>query len=47
MKVYFAGSIRAGRVDVAVCDSMISYPRFLGEVLTEFVSVQDLSAEGT
>ena len=47
MKVYFAGSIRAGRVDVAVCDSMISYLRSLGEVLTEFVSVQDLSAEGT
>ncbi len=43
MKIYFAGSIRAGRDDSAVYEEMISWLRSFGEVLTEHVGDPDLS----
>jgi 2'-deoxynucleoside 5'-phosphate N-hydrolase len=46
MKIYFAGSIRGGREDVAVYDAMITYLRSFGEVLTEHVGNPSLSEKG-
>jgi nucleoside 2-deoxyribosyltransferase len=46
MKLYFAGSIRGGREDVQVYDSMITYLRSFGEVLTEHVGDPSLSEKG-
>jgi 2'-deoxynucleoside 5'-phosphate N-hydrolase len=46
MKIYFAGSIRAGRDDVAVYEAMITWLRSFGEVLTEHVGDPALSATG-
>lgn len=46
MKIYFAGSIRAGRDDAAVYEEMISCLRSFGEVMTEHVGNPDLSAKG-
>lgn len=43
-KVYFAGSIRGGRVDDAVYRSIIAYIQRTDEVLTEHVGNPDLSA---
>ena len=37
MKIYFAGSIRAGRDDAAIYEAMITWLRSFGEVLTEHV----------
>lgn len=37
MKIYFAGSIRAGRGDAATYEAMITWLRSYGEVLTEHV----------
>ncbi len=45
MKIYFAGSIRAGRSDAVVYRSMIQYLSSFGEVLTEHVG-KSLSEEG-
>lgn len=42
-KVYFAGSIRGGRVDSAVYQRIIAYIRRTDEVLTEHVGKSDLS----
>jgi 2'-deoxynucleoside 5'-phosphate N-hydrolase len=46
MKIYFAGSIRAGRDDAAIYETMITWLRSFGEVLTEHVGSPDLSARG-
>lgn len=46
MKIYFAGSIRAGRDDAAIYEAMITWLRSFGEVLTEHVGDPALSAAG-
>lgn len=46
MKIYFAGSIRAGREDVAVYEKMITWLKAFGEVLTEHVGDTELSVKG-
>jgi 2'-deoxynucleoside 5'-phosphate N-hydrolase len=46
MKIYFAGSIRAGRKDVAIYEKMITWLKAFGEVLTEHVGNQVLSEMG-
>jgi hypothetical protein len=46
MKIYFAGSIRGGRVDAPVYQSMIAYLSSFGEVLTEHVGDTSLSEKG-
>ncbi|MCK3683766.1 nucleoside 2-deoxyribosyltransferase [Maribellus sp. YY47] len=46
MKIYFAGSIRGGREDAALYEQLISYLKNFGEVLTEHVGDQTLSALG-
>jgi nucleoside 2-deoxyribosyltransferase len=46
MKIYFAGSIRAGRIDAPVYQSMIEYLSAFGEVLTEHVGNTSLSEKG-
>ncbi|OPY69103.1 MAG: Nucleoside 2-deoxyribosyltransferase [Syntrophorhabdus sp. PtaU1.Bin002] len=46
MKIYFAGSIRGGRDDVAVYETMIAWLRSFGEVLTEHVGNPTLSETG-
>jgi nucleoside 2-deoxyribosyltransferase len=46
MKIYFAGSIRAGRNDAAIYEIMITWLRSYGEVLTEHVGNPALSERG-
>jgi len=46
MKIYFAGSIRAGREDAAVYETMIAWLRAFGDVLTEHVGNPALSVRG-
>ena len=46
MKVYFAGSIRGGRVDAALYERMIKYIQKTDLVLTEHVGNLNLSEEG-
>jgi 2'-deoxynucleoside 5'-phosphate N-hydrolase len=46
MKIYFAGSIRGGRSDVPVYQSLIEYLAAFGEVLTEHVGDASLSEIG-
>ena len=46
MKVYFAGSIRGGRVDAALYERMIKYIQKTDIVLTEHVGNLNLSEEG-
>ena len=46
MKIYFAGSIRAGRDDVSIYESLIADLRSCGEVLTEHVGDTNLSQAG-
>jgi nucleoside 2-deoxyribosyltransferase len=46
MKIYFAGSIRGGRDDVAVYEAMITWLCSFGEVLTEHVGNPALSEKG-
>jgi 2'-deoxynucleoside 5'-phosphate N-hydrolase len=46
MKIYFAGSIRAGRKDAAIYETMITWLRSYGEVLTEHVGDSSLSERG-
>jgi nucleoside 2-deoxyribosyltransferase len=46
MKIYFAGSIRAGRSDAAIYETMITWLRSFGEVLTEHVGNAALSVAG-
>lgn len=42
MKIYFAGSIRAGRDDEEIYQKMIDYLKKYGQVLTEHVGFQDI-----
>jgi len=46
MKIYFAGSIRAGRDDAAIYGAMITWLRSFGDVLTEHVGNPSLSKKG-
>lgn len=46
MKIYFAGSIRAGRSDATIYETMIAWLRSYGDVLTEHVGNPALSAKG-
>lgn len=46
MKIYFAGSIRAGRDNVAVYEAMIMWLKSFGDVLTEHVGNPALSIAG-
>jgi 2'-deoxynucleoside 5'-phosphate N-hydrolase len=46
MKIYFAGSIRAGREDVAIYEKMITRLKAFGEVLTEHVGHAELTEKG-
>jgi len=46
MKIYFAGSIRAGRDDAELYRRIIEHLRKYGQVLTEHVGDPNLSAEG-
>lgn len=46
MKVYFAGSIRAGRGDVPIYERLIGRIKEYGEVLTEHVGDYRLSVKG-
>jgi 2'-deoxynucleoside 5'-phosphate N-hydrolase len=46
MKIYFAGSIRAGREDVAVYEKMIAWLKAFGNVLTEHVGYPVLTEKG-
>lgn len=46
MKIYFAGSIRAGRNDAVLYEAMIAWLRSFGEVLTEHVGRPELSEAG-
>ena len=46
MKIYFAGSIRAGRDNAATYETMITWLRSYGEVLTGHVGNPALSAAG-
>jgi nucleoside 2-deoxyribosyltransferase len=46
MKIYFAGAIRAGRDDAAMYETMITWLRSYGEVLTGHVGNPALSKRG-
>ena len=46
MKIYFAGSIRAGRDDTAIYRAMIAWLKIHGEVLTEHVGDPSVSVLG-
>ncbi len=46
MKIYFAGAIRAGRDDAAIYETMITWLRSFGEVLTSHVGDIALSGKG-
>ncbi len=46
MKIYFAGSIRAGRKDAAIYKTLIDHLKLFGHVLTEHVGAQGLTMQG-
>ncbi|MEE9914128.1 MAG: nucleoside 2-deoxyribosyltransferase [Deltaproteobacteria bacterium] len=46
MKIYFAGSIRAGREDAAIYEAMIAWLKSFGDVPTGHVGNPALSARG-
>ncbi|MGW4637893.1 nucleoside 2-deoxyribosyltransferase [Sphaerisporangium sp. NPDC004334] len=46
MKIYFAGSIRAGRDDVPTYQALITHLKRYGDVLTEHVGDYSLSLHG-
>jgi nucleoside 2-deoxyribosyltransferase len=46
IKIYFAGAIRGGREDWALCFEIIERLRQYGHVLTEHVGDAELSAQG-
>ena len=46
MKIYFAGSIRGGRDDTHIYESLISYLGSIGEVLTEHVGNKKITETG-
>ncbi|MDX9786096.1 MAG: nucleoside 2-deoxyribosyltransferase [Desulfobacterales bacterium] len=46
MKIYFAGSIRGGRDDAAMYETLIEFLRTFGKVLTEHVGNLELTEKG-
>ena len=46
MKIYFAGSIRGGRIDVALYFELIEFLKSFGEVLTEHIGDINLDSSG-
>ncbi len=46
MKIYFAGSIRAGREDAVLYEAMVAWLRSFGNVLTEHVGDLTLCVKG-
>ncbi len=46
MKIYFAGSIRAGRADAPIYENIVLWLRSFGTVLTEHVGDPALSVQG-
>ena len=46
MKIYFAGSIRGGRDDAKLYETIITYLGTIGQVLTEHVGDKHLSSMG-
>lgn len=46
MKIYFAGSIRGGRVDSEIYLEIIKILQGYGEVLTEHIGLKDLNSMG-
>jgi nucleoside 2-deoxyribosyltransferase len=46
MKIYFAGSIRGGREDVALYYEIVQHLKAYGEVLTEHVGDNELGVPG-
>ena len=46
MKIYFAGSIRAGRGDVGLYSKIVSYLKNYGKVLTSHVADESIGLEG-
>ena len=46
MRIYFAGSIRAGRQDVSVYNELIKYIKNYGEVLTEYIGDKSITENG-
>ena len=42
MKIYFAGSIRAGRQDIAIYQQVVACLKIYGTVLTEHVAFPEL-----
>ena len=46
MKIYFAGSIRGGRKDVAIYSKIIAYLERWGEILTEHIGSDSLKSDG-
>ncbi|QIA06735.1 nucleoside 2-deoxyribosyltransferase [Draconibacterium halophilum] len=46
MKIYFAGSIRGGRQDAVLYETIIQYLKTFGEVLTEHVGDPALTSVG-
>uniref|UniRef100_A0A8C9V6U4 2'-deoxynucleoside 5'-phosphate N-hydrolase 1 n=1 Tax=Scleropages formosus TaxID=113540 RepID=A0A8C9V6U4_SCLFO len=46
MRIYFCGSIRGGRQDVALYQRIVRKLQELGQVLTEHVSRSDISEKG-
>ena len=45
-KIYFCGSIRGGRADAAYYRTMVDRLKLYGDVLTEHVADQNLTAQG-
>src|SRR5882724_559659 len=46
MKIYFAGAIRGGREDVALCLELVELLQAYGTVLTEHVAAEQLTELG-
>lgn len=46
MKIYFCGSIRAGRTDISLYSDIINHLKNYGEVLTEHVGDENTAAWG-
>lgn len=46
LKIYFAGSIRGGRDDIALYKKIINYLESIGEVLTEHIGDDEITLEG-
>ena len=47
LKIYFAGSIRAGREDAALYARLVGHLKVYGTILTEHVGNDSMLASGT